>query len=601
MATLDTLAQKYGLGGSAAPSDLEALAQKHGVLGATIQPSDVDSGSVRDALPKTYGFVAGALGTAPDQLEGSVMEKGYEDRKAGAEAGYYVGQAAQALPLLRGAGKVAKAVAEAPGVRAGSAAGQQGVVKLPGGNWLPRNKNFQDNEFDIAYLKRAGEDPHTAAVNNWIDGPLKKYLKNDLATPKDPVRLGIERRETAYEADVVARKAKIAKLKDSLDKAKSAGSGGEATQARLDDAVEELRTIEETTHTSHGFEDPPRRTEALHRYSAEALATPEASAAGVGTKMGTTRAGRDWEAAADASVEPLKLKNWSHRNKNDQDGVVPPEWVGKADPQSTVYVPREMQSQLGLEHIADELRNVTSINSDLPVALRLPPEKLKNLSVDAAVEHIAKVNTWRTKTKQEASLAKANSPAVHLLEQYDDTPQGLKWVELKKPADGQQPLHPGLIITGDEQSGWKYQNRTPNKYGSINQSPPYRTKAEAEAAAADSSGHLYLDEALKYEGSTMGHCVGGYSADVAEGRSRILSLRDKRGAPHVTIELKPAGSSSIRDLKAGTAQQWEVHQVKGTGNARPSDRYLPYVQDYLNKSGYEIVGDYENTGLPPRR
>jgi hypothetical protein len=48
-----------------------------------------------------------------------------------------------------------------------------------------------------------------------------------------------------------------------------------------------------------------------------------------------------------------------------------------------------------------------------------------------------------------------------------------------------------------------------------------------------------LEDALKYEGDTMGHCVGGYCDDVAEGRSRIYSLRDKRGEPHVTVEVKP--------------------------------------------------------------
>ena len=37
----------------------------------------------------------------------------------------------------------------------------------------------------------------------------------------------------------------------------------------------------------------------------------------------------------------------------------------------------------------------------------------------------------------------------------------------------------------------------------------------------------------------MGHCVGGYCDDVYEGRSRIYSLRDAKGEPHVTIEVQP--------------------------------------------------------------
>jgi len=48
-----------------------------------------------------------------------------------------------------------------------------------------------------------------------------------------------------------------------------------------------------------------------------------------------------------------------------------------------------------------------------------------------------------------------------------------------------------------------------------------------------------LAESLKYEGEVMGHCVGGYCPDVASGRTKIFSLRDKRGEPHVTVEVRP--------------------------------------------------------------
>ena len=40
----------------------------------------------------------------------------------------------------------------------------------------------------------------------------------------------------------------------------------------------------------------------------------------------------------------------------------------------------------------------------------------------------------------------------------------------------------------------------------------------------------------------MGHCVGGYCPDVASGRTKIFSLRDKRGEPHVTVEVEPTPS-----------------------------------------------------------
>lgn len=44
--------------------------------------------------------------------------------------------------------------------------------------------------------------------------------------------------------------------------------------------------------------------------------------------------------------------------------------------------------------------------------------------------------------------------------------------------------------------------------------------------------HLLDDEAKKWEGAMMGHCVGKY-----EGHQGIYSLRDAKGIPHITIEV----------------------------------------------------------------
>jgi hypothetical protein len=42
------------------------------------------------------------------------------------------------------------------------------------------------------------------------------------------------------------------------------------------------------------------------------------------------------------------------------------------------------------------------------------------------------------------------------------------------------------------------------------------------------------------EGNMMGHCVGGYSKEIENGDTMIFSLRDPRGEPHVTMEIKPS-------------------------------------------------------------
>lgn len=54
---------------------------------------------------------------------------------------------------------------------------------------------------------------------------------------------------------------------------------------------------------------------------------------------------------------------------------------------------------------------------------------------------------------------------------------------------------------------------------------------------------------LTVEGNRMNHCVGSYCEDVANGSTRIFSLRDQRNSPKVTIEMK-ANSNQIVQIKA---------------------------------------------------
>lgn len=78
---------------------------------------------------------------------------------------------------------------------------------------------------------------------------------------------------------------------------------------------------------------------------------------------------------------------------------------------------------------------------------------------------------------------------------------------------------------------------------------------------------LKSSHALQYEGGQMQHCVGGfsYSEAVAAGETRIFSLRDPQGKPHVTVE----ADSHIR-------------QVKGKQNAVPVAKYVPHTVALLN-------------------
>lgn len=141
-------------------------------------------------------------------------------------------------------------------------------------------------------------------------------------------------------------------------------------------------------------------------------------------------------------------------------------------------------------------------------------------------------------------------------------------------------------------------------------------------------------EALRAEGDAMGHCVGGYCDSVKDGSARILSLRDAKGRPHVTVEVDPAGvRKSIGDYEKVLDErefgqlhnEWEnaadsntfdtfmeenypevfakvhvpvIRQIKGNSNQPPADEYLPMVQDLVKTMGpWDYVHDLGNAGL----
>jgi hypothetical protein len=157
------------------------------------------------------------------------------------------------------------------------------------------------------------------------------------------------------------------------------------------------------------------------------------------------------------------------------------------------------------------------------------------------------------------------------------------------------------------------------------------------------AGDASLQEALKYEGDTMGHCVGGHCDDVLSGYSQIYSLRNKKtGEPHVTIEVELpdpypwlSGDRLVKEFgdrgrnawvgfneayNAGQArdlptflqekapEMWQqltsrpprIVQIKGKQNRAPKEEYLPFVQDFVRSGQWSDVGDLQNAGLTRR-
>lgn len=293
-----------------------------------------------------------------------------------------------------------------------------------------------------------------------------------------------------------------------------------------------------------------------------------------------TPEGFTWEMSSDLALRPRTVK--------DVKGSPPlreqAPWIDKLDPNEIVYglgsrgYEGDTLRSLGFDHIVDVLKN------DIREG-KLRPEQLNKVSIEDAAKRTHQYNVEMAK-KAEETIAQQDD----FLPKHREYPEGYKWVELKHPDDAQK--------TGD---------------------------------------------VLKYEGEAMGHCVGAYCEDVMGGDTRIFSLRDEKNKPHVTIEVTKSDGPSFwkdngaiidsnpelkeyHDLINDTASTYTeyidkvsqkmrelgyepvpredkyiINQIKGKGNEKPADKYLPYVQDFVKnpviEKDWHDVRDFQNTNL----
>lgn len=304
-------------------------------------------------------------------------------------------------------------------------------------------------------------------------------------------------------------------------------------------------------------------------------------------------------------------------------------WLRKAPVTDQLHgLSQDVSNQLGFRHLLDEMGNALNPQSGLPPELLLDPKSLQRMGLAQASERVGLINQFRAKQAEQAKLNAVDNPATYTFKEYpENNPRGLRWVELKAPENISVPgdwvldpdtgrvSHPnGLKLTGRfNTNNW-------------------------EEAAANAERERALQEALRYEGDTMGHCVGGYCDDVASGRSRIFSLRDAKGEPHVTIETAPKRvpdtegdyfryyQQAAQELGHPVPRNWQdfaddgsydainrravelskagpavpiqdIVQIKGKQNRAPKDDYLPFVQDFVKSGQWGQIGDFANTGL----
>lgn len=312
-------------------------------------------------------------------------------------------------------------------------------------------------------------------------------------------------------------------------------------------------------------------------------------------------------------------------------------WLAKQPVTDKLY---GISGGLDLSHFTDEMMNaLRPEQSGIPNDLAVDISSLGRMSFPQAVERVGRINQWRAKQMEEAAAARLNSPAVQMFKEYPEA--GMRWVELRQPEFGtlDPPEEWGWVPEGGDT--WRtpeggLMERDPGRHGGFTGEDGYwHHPATAGGTVNPDKTYEQLQEQLKFEGDTMGHCVGGYCDDVASGRSRIFSLRDAKGMPHVTVETAPAsmvysdlvahfgGNEDLADdylvrgyqaveaapegsrtsaldhalQQAGVPRKEDIVQIKGKQNRAPNAEYLPYVQDFVKSGQWGRVGDLGNTGL----
>lgn len=543
-----------------APGDIESLVRMlPGLSERTVLPTSEDV-ERRLPMPELNQTPTGRAFTTAGQLGG----------------GFYTGPGSP----LRAIAALPSAVSRA-GRDFAMAAGQPAVnvVKPKGGNWLagsversiepmiPRtgagnrvardtleemNRTYPPNVVDAmspetrASIDRAYEwlNPNVA-MQDWLEKKLSKYIKNEMATPEDPLRALAERGVLHVDPEQLNFRPEL-----------------------------------------HG------------RFMSEGQ-----------TAVAQSPAAKSWEGASDLTVGQMPAGQLLQQGYAEQ---MP--WLAKVPPETPVYMPSQsgMADDLGFGHLVDELRNAVNPESGLPANLRLKYQDLEKVTVPQAVERVAKINDWRAAQKAEADMARAMGPATQVVKEYPE--QGFKWVELRQPKE--------TVSLSDDtlRAHMTERDMTPDEIDFALADP--QTRAQIEKMANEDYGPLA--DALKYEGETMGHCVGGYCPDVVEGRSKIYSLRDKKGQPHVTIEVQPGrkltekdmpddvrdmlseqyGDASREEFEAAVQQYLQsrsvpdaIVQIKGKANRAPNAEYLPAVQDFVRSGNFGKIGDLQNAGL----
>lgn len=441
------------------------------------------------------------------------------------------------------------------------------------------------------------------SISDFIEKKLQPYIRNKLGTSSDQIRTGMDKWELEIQPRLIAEKQKqIDKVRADINRAAAARGNIDPliltrSQEQLRKLMNEMEGIKSRTGSFFQMERPAMEA-LVRRYDNPTTLNYSVLAKNRQIGLGATdspetlvkaksTAGKAWENTVDSSIDAYTPSEAASEYASIY-GKEPPAWLTKAeqstDQKGIFSLPYRSGETLASQfrHMIDEIRSsmYPQTNTALPKDLRITPKDLEKMSVEDVSALVDKINGWRASNIAGVDLARANTPAVTEIKAYKTIPntdlpneKNLRWVEIKMPE-----------------------------------------------GIPEKEGKQILDDALKYEGEIMKHCVGAYCPKVEEG-TKIFSLRDDAGRPYTTIEAAPdmnliddifkkeLGEGAKNWAKAprkevldtlvselGYEIPYEIKQIKGVRNGAPVEEAIPFVRDFVSDPKWTDVADLKLIG-----
>jgi NTP pyrophosphatase (non-canonical NTP hydrolase) len=394
--------------------------------------------------------------------------------------------------------------------------------------------------------------PEKGAVNKWLDTKLEKYIRNDMGTPDDPIRLAHEEGFSHIPGQA------------------------EELGMWLPEDVAAMRV--KAGYPEEGF--------AVQRHAEAGY--PEAMEI-------NSRKAEMWEALSDAEITATPAREFQERFRmarempnfvsNGKQEIAVAErnpWIEKLNPETPIYKidrPMDLNENLGFNHMADEIQNMLDPESGLPAALRLTPQQLDKISVKQMVEKVDAVNKWRSEEASKAELGDmmGNLTATARLEVPDAQlsfvkEPGMKWIDIPATTDASAMK---LCTTIGRQAGWCTQGEgLAKRYGSGDNSLTTLIDAEGRPHAQAMLG--------KPNQSSYDAWFNKYK-DTPE----VDEFLNWEGQPKVTGSLDKRYQAWAKETGRPIEQvPQDIIELKPVENAFSSERAREYTKrdpDYKNK------------------